>query len=85
MVPRSSMWDHVIKIKDNKGRLKSAKCKYCQHILKVDSNQHGTSSLKNILMSTSATPINLIKTQSKVLCKQPEGKLLALRGLIKTH
>jgi hypothetical protein len=26
-----------------------------------------------------------ISTQSKVLCKQPEGKLLALGGLIKIH
>jgi hypothetical protein len=34
IVPRSSMWDHFIKIKDEKGRLKSAKCKYCQRILK---------------------------------------------------
>jgi hypothetical protein len=27
IVPRSSMWDHFIKTKDEKGRLKSAKCK----------------------------------------------------------
>jgi hypothetical protein len=73
MVPRSSMWDHLIKIKDNKGRLKSTKCKYCQRILKVDSNQHGTSSLKNILMYASATPIKFDKDPK-------QGTLQATRG-----
>jgi hypothetical protein len=73
MVPRSSMWDHFIKIKDDKGRLKSAKCKYCQRILKADSNQHGTSSLNK--------HFNVCKRNPNKFDKDPkQGTLQATGG-----
>jgi hypothetical protein len=46
MAPRSEMWKHFIKIKDDKNILKSAKCKYCHRIMKADAKANGTSSLK---------------------------------------
>jgi hypothetical protein len=73
IVPRSSMWDHFIKIKDEKGRLKSAKCKYCQRILKADSNQHGTSSLNK--------HFNVCKRNPNKFDKDPkQGTLQATGG-----
>jgi len=46
MAPRSEMSDHFIKIKDDKGNVKAARCKYCHHELKVDIRGHGTLALK---------------------------------------
>jgi hypothetical protein len=46
MAPRSEMWDHFIKIKDKKGKMKAARCKYCHRELKADTRGHGTSALK---------------------------------------
>ncbi|WVZ98620.1 hypothetical protein U9M48_044033 [Paspalum notatum var. saurae] len=70
MEPRSKMWEHFNKVKDDKGVLMAGQCKYCSHQIKANTKSHGTSSLKkhfNFMFST--------KIQSKVLCKQLKGKL----------
>lgn len=46
MASRSEMWQHFIKIKDDKGFLKAARCKYCHREIKADTRGHGTSALK---------------------------------------
>ncbi|CAD6250684.1 unnamed protein product [Miscanthus lutarioriparius] len=46
LAPRSKMWQHFIKIKDDKGLLKAGRCKYCHHDIKADTRGHGTSALK---------------------------------------
>ena len=46
MASRSEMWQHFIKIKDDKGSLKAGRCKYCHREIKADTRGHGTSALK---------------------------------------
>ena len=46
LAPRSEMWQHFIKIKDDKGLLKAGRCKYCHRDIKADTRGHGTSALK---------------------------------------
>jgi hypothetical protein len=40
------MWQHFIKIKDDKGSLKAGRCKYCHREIKADTRGHGTFALK---------------------------------------
>jgi hypothetical protein len=42
---RSEMWQHFIKIKDEKGFVKAGKCKYCHREIKAGTREHGTSAL----------------------------------------
>ena len=37
MAPRSDVWNHFSKIKDDKGIMIAAKCKYCHRNMKADS------------------------------------------------
>jgi hypothetical protein len=46
MEPRSEIWQHFIKIKDDKGIVNTARCKYCHRKMKAEAGPHGTSSLK---------------------------------------
>jgi len=56
MAPRSNVWNHFNKIKDDKGFLKSAQCKYCSRPMKAESKGHGTSSLSRHLQSCPRNP-----------------------------
>jgi hypothetical protein len=46
MASTSEMWQDFIKIKDDKGFLKAARCKYCHREIEVNTRGHGTSALK---------------------------------------
>ena len=46
LASRSEMWQHFIKIKDDKGFLKAGRCKYCHRDIKAEARGHGTSALK---------------------------------------
>jgi hypothetical protein len=37
IAPRSDVWNHLTKIKDDKGIMIAAKCKYCHRNMKADS------------------------------------------------
>ncbi|XP_025825381.1 zinc finger BED domain-containing protein RICESLEEPER 2-like [Panicum hallii] len=72
---RSKMWDHFIKIRDDKKIVRSAKCKYCSRILKADSKSNGTSSLKKHFNVCKRNPHKFAKdpTQGTLQATQGEG------------
>jgi hypothetical protein len=45
MAPRSEMWEHFIKIKDDQGVVKKGKCKYCSRAIRADSYLNGTTAM----------------------------------------
>jgi hypothetical protein len=51
MASRSDMWQHFIKIKDEKGFLKTGKCKYCHREIKADPVAHGTCGCYSLLLN----------------------------------
>jgi hypothetical protein len=61
MEPRSDVWNHFIKMKDDKGILRHAKCKYCQRKLKAESKGNGTSALSRHLEICKSNPHKFIK------------------------
>jgi hypothetical protein len=66
------MWDHSIKIRDDKKIVKSARCKYCSHVLKADSKANDTSLKKHF---------NICKRNSHKFAKDPtQGTLQATQG-----
>jgi len=73
IAPRSDMWNHFTKIKDDNNVLKAAKCNYCLRVLKADSNQHGTSALNK--------HFNVCKRNPHKFAKDPkQGTLQATAG-----
>jgi hypothetical protein len=46
MAPRSEMWEHFIKIKDDQGVVKKGKCKYCSRAIRADSYVNGTTAMR---------------------------------------
>ena len=72
MAPRSNVWNHFNKIKDDKGFLKSAQCKYCSRPMKAESKGHGTSSLSRHLQSCPRNP-NKFENDRKQGTLQGEG------------
>ena len=73
LAPRSEMWQHFIKIKDDKGLLKAGRCKYCHRDIKADTRGHGTSALKKHFGTCKCIP--------HVFNKDPkQGTLQACRG-----
>jgi hypothetical protein len=69
----SEMWQHFIKIKDEKGFLKAGKCKYCHRDIKADPTSHGTSALKK--------HFSICKRNPHVFNKDPkQGTLQACHG-----
>jgi hypothetical protein len=56
MEPRSDVWNHFTKIKDDKGIMRATKCKYCQRNMKAYSKGHGTFALKRHLQSCKHNP-----------------------------
>jgi hypothetical protein len=46
MAPRSEMWEHFIKIKDDQVVVKKGKCKYYSHAIRADSYLNGTTSMR---------------------------------------
>lgn len=73
MESRSDVWNHFNKIKDDKGILRAAKCKYCCRNMKADSNGHGTSALKRHLNTCKRNP-NKFEKDSQ------QGTLAAFHG-----
>ena len=72
MAPRFNVWNHFNKVKDSKGFLKSAECKYCKRHMKAESKGHGTSSLSRHLQSCSRNP-NKFENDAKQGTLQGEG------------
>ena len=56
IAPRSDVWQHFIKIKDDKDIVRHAKCKYCHRNMKAEAGRHGTSSLKRHLVACKRNP-----------------------------
>jgi hypothetical protein len=56
MPSRSEMWQHFIKIKDDKGLVKAGKCKYCSREIKADTRGHGTSALNKHFKTCKRNP-----------------------------
>jgi hypothetical protein len=59
MAPRSEMWQHFIKIKDDQGVLKKGKCKYCSRPIKADPYVNGTTALHRHFNICKRNPHNL--------------------------
>jgi hypothetical protein len=51
IAPRSEVWQHFVKIKDDKDIARHAKCKYCHRNMKAEAGRHGASSLKRHLVA----------------------------------
>lgn len=56
LASRSEMWQHFIKIKDEKGFLKAGRCKYCHRDIKADTRGHGTSALRKHFKTCKCNP-----------------------------
>jgi hypothetical protein len=73
MAPRSEMWQHFIKIKDDQGVLKKGKCKYCSRPIKADPYVNGTTALHR--------HFNVCKRNPHKNNKDPkQGTLQAIQG-----
>ena len=73
MAPRSEMWQHFIKIKDDQGVLKKGKCKYCSRPIKADPYVNGTTALHR--------HFNICKRNPHKNNKDPkQGRLQAIQG-----
>lgn len=71
MQPRSEMWKHFIK--DDKGDLIAAKCKYCSREMKASTKGHGTSALNK--------HFNVCRRNPHLFAKDPkQGTLQATQG-----
>jgi hypothetical protein len=75
VAPRSDVWRHFIKIKDDKDIVMHAKCKYCHQNMKVEAGRHGTSSLKMHLVACKRNPNKFNKDPSQGILQatQHEG------------
>ncbi|CAO2190093.1 unnamed protein product [Urochloa humidicola] len=74
MEPRSDVWKHFIKLKDDKGFLQFAKCKYCQRKMKAESKGHGTSALTRHLNICKRNPHNFDKDPSQGTLQATPGE-----------
>jgi hypothetical protein len=75
MAERSDVWQHFIKVKDDKDIVRHAKCKYCHRNMKAEAGRHGTSSLKRHLVACKRNPSKFNKdaTQGFLQATQNEG------------
>jgi hypothetical protein len=75
IAPRSDVWQHFIKIKDDKDIVRHAKCKYCHRNMKAEAGRHGTSSLKRHLVACKHNPnkFNKDPSQGTLQATQHEG------------
>jgi hypothetical protein len=85
IAPRSEMWQHFTKVKDNAGIVRHARCNYCHRNMKAKPDRHGTTLLRRHFNACNCNPQSLTKIQCMVLYKQLNMKALALEGLIKMH
>eukprot|EP00267_Zea_mays_P043652 XP_020395764.1 zinc finger BED domain-containing protein RICESLEEPER 2-like [Zea mays] len=73
MAPRSEMWQHFIKVKNDSGDLRAGRCKYCHREIKADTRSHGTSALRK--------HFNICKRNPNIFNKDPkQGTLQATDG-----
>ena len=70
---RSTAWDYFERIKDKAGNAK-AKYMYCSKKLGADTRKHGTSSLRNHILSCKKIPHDM-STRQTLLTFQPVGSI----------
>ena len=75
IAPRSEMWQHFTKIKDDAGIVRHARCKYCHRNMKAEAGRHGTSSLKRHFTVCKRNPhkFNKDPTQGTLQATHYEG------------
>jgi hypothetical protein len=56
IAPRSDVWQHFVKMKDDKDIVRHAKGKYCHRNMKAEAGRHDTSSLKRHLVACIRNP-----------------------------
>jgi len=71
---RSKMWQHFIKIKDEKGSLKAGRCKYCHHDIKADTRGHGTSALRKHFGTCKQNPQVFNKDPKQAILQADHGQ-----------
>ncbi|XP_055960138.1 zinc finger BED domain-containing protein RICESLEEPER 2-like [Mercurialis annua] len=69
-VQRSVVWDHFESIKDGKGVIMQAKCKYCARIYNCNAKKNGTSTLRTHMMKCTKHPHSM-ETRQALLSFQP--------------
>ncbi|XP_050211878.1 uncharacterized protein LOC126662034 [Mercurialis annua] len=67
---RSVVWDHFDSIKDTKGVILQAKCKYCARIYNCHAKKNGTSTLRGHMLRCTKHP-HTIETRQALLSFQP--------------
>ena len=66
---RSRVWEHFEQVKDDKGNVVKAKCLYCAKIFCCEPKRHGTSSLRNHMLSCLKNPHSKDSRQSLLTFK----------------
>lgn len=78
MASRSEMWQHFIKIKDDKGSLRAGRCKYCHREIKADTRGHGTSALKKHFGTCKRNPhVGILFEEAVAENQHCQGQVLA--------
>jgi hypothetical protein len=75
IAPRSEMWQHFTKVKDNAGIVRHARYNYCHRNMKAEPDRHGTTSLRRHFNACKRNPhkFNKDPTQSTLQATQYEG------------
>jgi pyocin large subunit-like protein len=75
VAPRSEMWQHFTKVKDNAGSVRHARCNYCQRNMKAEPDRHGTTSLRRHFNACKRNPhkFNKDPMQGTLQATQYEG------------
>jgi hypothetical protein len=76
MASRSEMWQHFVKITDDKGIVRSARCKYCSRTMKADSKANGTSSLKRHFNVCKRNPHKFNKDPAQGILQTTQGEVI---------
>ena len=66
---RVTVWEHFEQLKNDSRNLVKAKCLYCAKIFKDEPKKHGTSSLRNLIISCLKNPHNKDTRQSSLTLK----------------
>jgi hypothetical protein len=74
MPSRSEMWQHFIKIKDEKGIIMAGRCKYCHRDIKANTRGHGTSALKKHFATCKRNPHVFNKDLKQAILQASHGE-----------
>ncbi|KAM0864487.1 hypothetical protein ACQ4PT_043886 [Festuca glaucescens] len=74
MASRSDMWEHFEQIKDSANVVQHGKCKYCRRVIKAESKQYGTSSLRKHFNACKRNPHRNAKDPSQALLQATPGE-----------